>query len=413
MQNSYPSLAESALYLAWEYPHLDLSVINPEWLRYETYRKQLRDIVKWHKDGKPQDVVAFSHSCGNRFAELWEMCRAYKIKPESIADLAKKLEWEYTAEQVYGLQQDMADLDPIESIRKVREFARKMDEIEAPQADYHTANVYAGAFMEILEKRRQEREPELKTGFPKLDAQLWGLHRGEVITIGARTGRGKSVFLLNVATNVLLSGKRVLYFSTEMSTADKYGRILALLTGLPASKFRHADLTSSEWAQVTEKVEWLGERNCFDVCDIVSPNLGQIESLIRKSRPDVVMLDYLGLFSMPKEDRKDLQIGEFMKHVKSMARSLNVVMLVASQLNRQVDQRDKMIPTLADLKESGSIEQESDIVILIYDDPERVSIADGQHRYLKADIAKNRHGQPGIVDLLFRTKNLKLEEIAN
>ena len=178
-------------------------------------------------------------------------------------------------------------------------------------------------------------------------------------------------------------------------------------TGIEGWKFRQAKFEDHEWVEVGQFVEKYAGDN-FYICDKVSPNIETIRACIKKIKPDVMVVDYLGLCRLPKADRLDLSIGEFMKQLKAMSRSEKVATIVISQLNRQVDARTDKVPTLADLKESGSIEQESDVVILLYDEPNQD--INNSVRNLILSVEKNRHGYCRRIKLVFRTETLQMAE---
>lgn len=278
------------------------------------------------------------------------------------------------------------------------------------QAATRSPQDFAAEYLQNLDLRREHREPELKTGFPKIDNTLWGLHRGELITIGARPAVGKSAVCINIAYNLIRSGKKALYFSTEMSVDEQWNRIIPIATSLEAFKFRQANFSEQEVKAVSKAAEWLHDGKNFYVCEIASPTIEQIRMETKRYKPDVVIIDYLQRCTYPQADREDLRIGDFMKQLKTLGRTENACIIVTSQLNRNVENRTSKIPNLADLRESGNIEQESDCVILLHQDSPETQV-EGNVTTLVANFAKNRHGHCGAVKLCFLKDRQKITEL--
>ena len=407
-QNKSHTVEQAILYIAWEFT-VDLSLVDVKWFYDPVSRRIFEQIIEWDAQSKERDTVLFTMFYKNDFMLMMSGLREFALIPEYWGEYVRLLKKEYFDRRLYEVLEEVKSYEPDNNLKLLKQFVADAESLESVPLKAIGSKEYSAEFMEKLGLRKDIKEPELKTGFYSIDQKLWGLHRGEVVTVGARTSRGKSVFLLNIVSKLLELGKKILYFSTEMSIDDKWSRILSLTTGVEASKFRRANFDLLEWDKITRKSEWLYEKDGFYVCDLVSPTIQQVREVTAKTKPNVVFLDYLGLFKYPKSERNDLAIGEFMKQVKFMSREFNVCSLVASQLNRQVDSREKQIPTLSDLKESGSIEQESDIVLLLYDDDPNKK--NDSTRKIICSIEKNRHGDCGLVPIMFYAQNLKMMEV--
>ena len=395
-----------ALVTAFYHP-VDLSELPIAWIRDTNCLRLLGDIQVWKSAGKPADPIIFDSEYHNGFFEL-QLDRQHIVRPEHWDFYLGVLKEKYQEMRAYDLADRAPLATPAELIEQIFKFRSDMEAMDTKRKSYDGMKEKVHDYIETLEARRDQTEAELLTGFQKIDDRLWGLNRGEILTIGARTGVGKSVFCMNVTGNLLKAGKRVLYFSTEMTTNEKLSRLLSIYTGIDAWKFRRARFAVDDWGQIMAQSEKLAEENNFFVCDDPSPDIGKVRAIAEKVKPDVVVLDYLSLFRHPKSDRKDLEIGEFMVGVKVMARNMNLSAIVVSQLNRGVDNRTLQIPTLADLKESGNIEQESDVVLLLHDQEEELKAA--PVRNVVARICKNRHGQCGMVVIKFLAEKLQMME---
>ena len=388
---------------------VDLSLMRPEYFTDPWCRRVWGHIVDWKVRKVPGGPILFDmeHQLDGHFRDAY-VDYADALIPETWPSYVRIVRKESYNYKVYELAEKAKVTPAEEMIAIIDAFQVQLKRMDGPGLAWSEPKDHAIPFMERMEALRLITEPELKSGFPRVDRTLWGLKRGKVITIGARTGRGKSVFLINVASHLLSRGKRVLYFSTEMSTDEKWCRLLSLRTGIEAEKFLRARFEPEEWKRIGDQVEILFNENNFIVCDLVSPDIAKVREAVDRLKPDVVMLDYLGMFLFPKADRPDLRIGEFMKQVKIVAREFDVNVMVASQLNRSVDSREGHIPTLADLKESGNIEQESDIVMLLYDEEEELKNA--PVRTLVGNIDKNRGGRCGTVKFTFYAETMRIVE---
>lgn len=269
---------------------------------------------------------------------------------------------------------------------------------------------YALEVTDLLENERKRAAAEILTGYQALDNIFWGLHRGELIAIGARPGIGKSAFMINIATNVMNQGKVVLYFSTEMSAYEQWKRLLSIKTQLPGYKFRHADFKNQEWETLSEHLGKLYKEKLFNICDLASPKIEEIENLTRRLRPDVVIVDYLQRCTMPKASTQDLAIGEFLKALKTLSRTENCAVLLPSQFSRDIEKRTSKRPIQADFRDSGNIEQEADILMALW---QREGVVLELARFIDLTILKNRHGRLGDLKISFQTETLFMPEVLN
>ena len=257
----------------------------------------------------------------------------------------------------------------------------------------------------------KEKYKAIPTGFGMLDKYIAGLNKSEFILIGARPAMGKTSFALNLAQNVVNIGKKCLFFSLEMTKEELAERILSANSGVPSNKLRTGELTADEWTRLgnaagrLESLElWIDDSSTVTVPDI--------KSITKRMKDvDVIFIDYLGLItSAVRKENRVQEVSEITKGLKMMAKDLNIPVVCCAQLNRGTDSRGKSHkPQLSDLRESGSIEQDTDIVMFLY-----------RHDYYKNDnaedaddqenedpnateliVAKNRHGATGSVFMTF------------
>ncbi len=247
-----------------------------------------------------------------------------------------------------------------------------------------------------------------KTGIPGIDAAWHGTRGGEVNVWGAATNVGKSVMLLNLMHLSAQQGKRCLYVGTEMSAFETTQRHLAVISGVSAGKIRSGDMDMEIMGKLKDTISDRMTALPIHILDAPEPSIEQIESVVVSSKAQIVYLDYLERFSLPREESMRLRVKEFMRRVKSLARRHNVEIHLAAQLNRTTYATEEKRPSLADLSESSAVEKEADRVILLWR-PKSRQPSDGYHALIEAIQAKNRHGYVGMaIDLHLNNSNLKI-----
>ncbi len=260
---------------------------------------------------------------------------------------------------------------------------------------------------------RPEEIHGVPTGFIDLDKLLSGLQPSDFLIIAGRPGMGKSGFVLSAAKNAAQTHKKhVAIFSLEMSNEQLVQRLIAQETGIDSQRLRTGKLEDHEWPLFTHAIEVLSDTRIFlDDTPAITPL--QLRTKCRRLhleyRLDLIIIDYLQLMTGDtRTDNRVQEVSYISRNLKVLARELNVPVLAAAQLSRAVEQRADKRPVLSDLRESGSLEQDSDIVMFIYrpevyeDDPAKQNIAE-------IIISKHRNGPVGNVQLIFRKNLAKFE----
>jgi replicative DNA helicase len=249
----------------------------------------------------------------------------------------------------------------------------------------------------------------MPTGFYDLDAMLGGVQKNDLLILAARPGMGKTSFMLNLTVNSARVGTKVAYFSLEMSNSQLLQRMISSETGFNTHSLRTGQIRDSEWELIKQSANTLGELPIY-LDDTPALTVSQLRSKCRRLKKDygldMIVVDYLQLMSGDtRNDNRVQEISYISRGLKEIARELNVGLIAGSQLSRAVEQRADKRPVLSDLRESGSIEQDADIVMFIYRDD--VYTGDESERPNEADIliSKHRNGPTGHVTLLFN-KNL-------
>ena len=250
-----------------------------------------------------------------------------------------------------------------------------------------------------------------KTGFSDLDNMLIQLGKGDLVIVGARPGMGKTSFAMNIAVNVAKAGKAVAIFSLEMSGEQLVTRILSSEAMVDSKKIRTGQLRPEDWDNIAGVITSLSGCDMYidDTSDITA---AEMKSKLRRiPNLGLVVIDYIGLMkSTVNTDNRAQQVGEISRNLKIMAKDFGLPIVCCAQLNRGTESRtgENKKPTLADLRDSGSIEQDADIVLFLYRD-EYYNDIKGASQAENADsssantaeviVAKNRHGSVGNVKM--------------
>ena len=243
--------------------------------------------------------------------------------------------------------------------------------------------------------------PGLATGLPDLDQTILGLNAGELILIAARPGIGKTSLALNIASHVALKEKKgVAIFSLEMSGEQLVSRMISSLALVDSSRLRTGDIRPDEWTRLAEAVSILGD-SPMKIDDNAGVTVQEIKAKLRREKDiGLVIIDYLQLMrSGSRSENRVQEVAEISRSLKIMARELDIPVVALSQLNRASESRKDKKPMLSDLRESGSIEQDADIVIFLYRDEDNPDLE--ARNIVNCSVAKNRHGATGTIDFLW------------
>src|SRR3989338_5598356 len=268
-----------------------------------------------------------------------------------------------------------------------------------------------GAY-ERIEKLHQGEDGKLRgvpTGFTQLDSMLSGLQKSDLIIVGARPSYGKTAFVLDIARHAAAKyGETVGIFSLEMSREHVVDRLIAAEAQVDLWKLRTGRLKDElEFEMIQAALDRLSKGHLF-IDDTTSPNIVQMRSMARRLQSEhkslgLLVVDYLQLIQ-PRSNYESVvqQVTEISRGLKGLARELHVPIIAVSQLSRAVDQREGKMPRLSDLRESGSIEQDADVVIFIHPkDMNRNDVSVEEQNLVDIIIAKHRNGPTGSISLYF------------
>lgn len=273
--------------------------------------------------------------------------------------------------------------------------------------------VKAQAEIELLAKNGADITG-IASGYYELDARTTGFHANELIILAGRPGMGKSALALNLATNMAINSKKsVAFFTLEMGAEQIVNRMFSSVGQIDSQKLRTGKLEHNDWKKLNEAMSELADTHIF-IDDSAGITVGEMRNKCRKIKNsstglDIIFVDYLQLLSSSTKyaGNRVQEVSEVSRDLKKLAMELNVPVVALAQLSRGVERRDDKRPLMSDLKESGSIEQDADIVMFLYNDDyyshkakERPDLS-----LTELIISKHRSGSTGTVELMFE-KNL-------
>ncbi|MFZ4590700.1 MAG: replicative DNA helicase [Ignavibacteria bacterium] len=253
--------------------------------------------------------------------------------------------------------------------------------------------------------------PGVETGYALLDYLTLGFQKSELIIVAGRPSHGKTALALNIARNAALKGYKIAFFSLEMTKMEIITRLISIEARVDGQKLKSGKTTNEEWARVVNCLDKLKVKLYID--DTSEMNVLELRAKARRlkheSDIDMVMVDYLQLLKGEGSyERRDLEVAHVSRSLKALAKELDIPVVAAAQLNRGIEQKKEKKPQLSDLRESGAIEQDADVVIFIHrefivarppkDDMKRFEEV---RRKAEITIGKQRNGPPGDFELTF------------
>ncbi|SDI39003.1 replicative DNA helicase [Dolosicoccus paucivorans] len=282
--------------------------------------------------------------------------------------------------------------------------------------------------VELVHERSKQKGDVtgVPTGYTELDKITSGFQPDQLIVLAARPSVGKTAFALNIAQNVATKSKLpVALFSLEMGAIDLVNRIICAEGSIHASNLRTGQLTADEWQSFFVAVDRLKEASIF-IDDTAGLKVSEIRAKCRRLKqehPDLslIVIDYLQLIEGTGHESRQQQVSDISRQLKMLAKELNTPVIALSQLSRSLEQRQNKRPILSDIRESGSIEQDADIVAFLYredyhqKDEEDSSVSDNDEmsdNTIEVIIAKNRSGPRDTVRLLFKREYNKFSNLS-
>ena len=392
----------------------DLSV-NHQPIDYHTIIEKLKNHGDLDEVGGPAFVVSLSQRIGSAaHIEYHAKIIAEKFIQRELIRVSSEIQ-----KRSFDDTEDVDDLLEF-SQQQVFDLALGSVKRDAVKLD----SVLNDAITQIEEARnREDGLSGVPSGFSNLDRITSGWQNSDLVIIAARPSMGKTAFVLSMARNMAVNhGKSVALFSLEMSSIQLVTRLISSETELRSEKLRSGNLKGHEWQQLEHKIKKLEKAKIF-IDDTPAISLFELRSKCRKLKTrediDLIAIDYLQLMAGPPEIRgnREQEVSMISRGLKAIAKELNLPIIALSQLNRSVEMRSGLKrPQLSDLRESGAIEQDADIVIFIHR-PEKMGLTEDEagnstRGLAQIIIAKHRNGAVTDIDLRFREEFAKFEEFS-
>ncbi|BAW18523.1 replicative DNA helicase [Mycoplasmopsis bovigenitalium] len=401
----------------------NISINNDQILNHAT-REKINEINSYFL-ATIYAATGFPSSIQTYLEELIRLTRLRKIESK-IKDLQSKLNANHSS------------INPEDVILEIQQLLNEIDRAKSGEDFLSTKSVSDDYLTHLVTLKNTDLNSisGLSTGFDDLDKITQGLHGSEMIIIAARPGIGKTALALNIAVNVSSninkktnSNHRVAFFSLEMSPRQLMGRIYSMISGVDQFKLKKPQLlTDEDLARIhSYKINKIDKMNLF----IDNTYENELQTLLWKCRRlhninplDLIVVDYMQLVSATKKgggENRQMEITRISRSLKTLALELNVPVIVLSQLNRQTELRDDKRPNLADLRESGSIENDADIVMFLYRENyynsknKEIKDKDFDAREIGEEteliLAKHRGGETGKITLRFLPHTAKFTNL--
>jgi replicative DNA helicase len=416
MYKNPESLEEAILNILLNYPDMILKAhLEPRW--FVRYRKLIEIMINLAASGVTIDAFSVSDALGGQDAlsivvELQKDAFGARSNYQNYIDQLQKIFEEREIKELIKKSYHSLgnENNGTEILAKLIAESIAISSADG-KAQTYSAKQAMNSFINKLEEIYEARDTGgtgLKTGIKSLDEEMGGMHPSDMTIIGARPGVGKTAFAASVLRNVAKTGKRVGFFSTEMSVFQVMSRFVSIEANLNAHKLRQADLDDKDFARITAATSTIMNLD-LRICDKPAITIGELSMQARAWAADggldFIVVDYLTRLHPDKVGfNQNLDVGLIVTGLKNLARNLNIPVMVLAQLNRSGAQRKDKSPVMSDLRDSGIIEQEADQILMLYrpDDDDEGSEFTGP----QIIIEKNRHGGTGIVRCDFEKQTM-------
>ncbi len=405
-------------------------LIQPEAFYLNAHREIYRTALMLHSQGKPTDLTAMTAwladtgslekvGGSNRLVELVERVAS----TASIEQVARLVMDKFLRRQLIRSGNEVIKLGfnqnlPMEEVLdKAEQTIFSISQEKPSKGLTPTAEILTSTFNEIESRSLGTSVAGIPVNFYDLDAMTQGLQRSDLIIVAGRPAMGKTSIVLNLAKNVAqLHNLPVCVFSLEMSKEQLTYRLLSMEVGIESGRLRTGRLQQEEWPLLGQGINTLGQLPIY-IDD--KPNLGVLEmrSLCRRLMAEqgkelgLVVIDYLQLMEGSTPDNRVQELSRITRGLKGLAREMKVPVVALSQLSRGVESRTNKRPMLSDLRESGSIEQDADLVLMIYRD-EYYNPETPDRGITEVIVTKHRNGPVGTVKLLFEPQFTRFRNLA-
>lgn len=401
-----------------------IDILSPEDFYHPAHQKIYEAIMDLFEKGKPIDVLTVSNKIKDKgdedkvggmdyLSDLMEQVPT-SAHVKHYADIVKEKKGRRELMSASSeISENAVNEEDFESLLDlVEKKVLSISQQSRTQKFMHVQEELPKAYERLEKLHAGEQDGEMRgvpTGFPKLDDKLSGLQKSDFVILGARPSYGKTSLALDMARNASMEGHNVGLFSLEMSGEQIVDRLISSQANIPLWRLRTGKIYDEmEFSMIRQSLDDLSKINLF-IEDTPSPNILHIRSMARKLQVqhglDLIIIDYLQLIQpRTASDSTVQQVTEISRGLKSLARELDVPVLSLSQLSRAVEQREAKVPRLADLRQSGSLEQDADVVMFLHREDRGSKlgdIAEEEENLVEVIIAKHRNGPLGRIKLKF------------
>ncbi len=393
--------------------------LKPECFYREQHRQIYSIILRMFSNGQNADIITvMNETVASGVFETSEMAKTYLKgimegvpSTSNVASYCKIVEDKYLIRSLMTVAREVLDscADGSEDPRVLLDLAeQKIYEIrQGREVEGLTrlSEIIVTAYDRIQKLSGEDKTQYqgLRSGYSQLDSYISGLNKSDLIVIAGRPGMGKSALALNMAANVAKRNpdKDICVFSLEMSKEQLATRMLSSEALVPNTQLNSGEISNEEWVKLASAADVLSQVSIY-IDDTAGITVPQMKAKLRRMKNlGMVIIDYLQLMESPENHTNRVtEVSEITRQVKLMAKELDVPVLLLSQLNRSVESRQDHRPMPSDLRESGSIEQDADIILFVYREGV-YNKEDPNQSAAECIIGKNRHGSTGTVNMAY------------
>jgi len=403
-------------------------MLQPESFSLRSHQTIYKAVLTLHSEGKPTDLMTVTfwladqkllEQVGGQLGLTQLVDRtvsAVNIDQYAKLILDKKTRRDLvsSAYKIIELAEDTSqELETV--IQKSEEQIANISQGKSQQDLVSIGETLIDTFQEIEDRSESKIPPGVPCGFYDLDAMTGGFQRSDLIIVAGRPSMGKTALAVQFGFKIAKKGLPVAVFSLEMSKGQLVQRLLAGEAKIESTRLRSGNIQQDEWESLTEAISKLAELPIF-IDDTSNPTVNEIKKKAQKLQAEnggklgLILIDYLQLMDGGSENRVQ-ELSRITRGLKGMAKDLNVPVIVLSQLNRSVEQRTNKRPMMSDLRESGSTEQDADLIMMIYRD-DYYNPNSSEAGVAEIILTKHRNGPTGTVKLLFDSQFTQFKNMA-
>lgn len=408
-----------------------VDVLQPDYFYRSSHNKIFQAMIDLHDKKEPVDLVTLANKLKQK-NQLDEIGGA-----SYLANLVDTVPLATNVSHYANIIRDKATLrqmiekcnkittqcfdDSNKAVNIIDEAQKEILSIEVKDPNKQTYSTMPEVLekgLELLEERSANpgKITGIKTGFDRFDFLTWGLQPTDLILIAARPGTGKTSLVLNIIRNTITDNIPVAFFSLEMSKQQLLYRLISDMAKINGQKFKSGYLERDDWDKITDAASIINDLPLF-IDDTGGLHIRQIQrrarKMYKKHKIGLIVIDYLQLISGDGIN-ENKELTEISKGLKNIAKELNIPVIALSQLNRKLEQRNNKRPILADLRGSGSLEQEADTIVFIYRDEMYNKDENNPNKGIaEINIAKQRNGPTGHIKLAWVDKYTSFYPLAH